>query len=119
MPKFIEKYNKKYGVEPIEKSDAHRPFNKTTDLERLFARQAIRKIAKDLIFSYEGVTYQINVDTSNRFTKMYVNISDRLGKPILIECNGKAYTYTQYPMERSNESKTQGFRLQGVGSLLA
>ena len=105
LPKFIEEYNKKYGVEPREKMNGHRPFNKKIDRERLFAKQATRKIAKDLSFSYEGVTYQLNTDTPNRFTKMHVNILDRPGKPILVECDGKAYTYTRWIGQVSQKPK--------------
>ena len=96
LPKFIETYNKKYGVAPRETENAHRFFSKKVDLDRLFAKQATIKIAKDLSFSYEGVTYQIHVKNPNRFTKMYVDILDRPGKPLLIECNGKGYTYTRW-----------------------
>ena len=105
LPVFIDNYNKKYGVEPREKQDAHRRFNKKVDLDRLFAKQATRKIAKDLSFSYQGVTYQIHVDTPNRFTKMYVNILDRPGKPLLIECAGKGYTYTRWNDQVSQKPK--------------
>lgn len=96
LPKFIDSYNKKYGVEPRETENAHRPFNKNIDLDRLFAKQTTRKLSKNLSFSYEGVTYQIHVKSPNRFTKMYVNILDRPGKPLLIECEGKGYTYTRW-----------------------
>jgi len=105
LPKFIEEYNKKYGVAPGEKEDAHQPFNKKINLERLFAKQAIRKISKDLSFSYEGITYQINTTTPNRFTKMYVKILDRPGKPILVECDGKSYEYKKWGKETSQKPK--------------
>lgn len=105
LPEFIEKYNKDYGVNPKEEEDAHRSFNKKTDLKRLFAKQAIRKIAKDLSFSYEGVTYQIEANSPNRFTKMHVNILNRPGKPILIESGGKTYTYTKWAAQTSQKPK--------------
>ena len=106
LPRFIEEYNKKYGVAPREKFDAHRSFNKQIDLERFFAKQTTRKISKDLIFSYEGITYQINTNTPNRFTKMYVDILDRPGKPILIECDGKTYEYKKWGSQAIQ--KTEG-----------
>lgn len=105
LPKFIEAYNKKYGVPARESKDAHRSFSKKVDLDRLFAKQATRKIAKDLSFSYEGVTYQIHVKNPNRFAKMYVNILDRPGKPLLIECNGKGYTYNRWNDQVSQKPK--------------
>ena len=105
LPKFINNYNKKYGVEPRETENAHLPFNKKVDLDRLFAKQTTRKLSKNLSFSYEGVTYQIHVKSPNRFTKMYVNILERPGKPLLIECDGKGYTYTQWNDQVSQKPK--------------
>lgn len=52
LPKFIDSYNKKYGVETREKENEHRFFNKKVDLDRLFAKQTTRKLSNDLIFSY-------------------------------------------------------------------
>ena len=95
----------KFGIAPREKGDEHRPFNKEIDLERLFARKAARKISKDLSFSYEGVSYQINTDPPNRFTKTHVNILDRPGKPLLIECDGKNYFYKKWGEQPSQKPK--------------
>ena len=41
---FIDQYNKRYGVEPTEPSDAHRPLDPKINLERVFARRATRKV---------------------------------------------------------------------------
>ncbi len=96
LPGFIEEYNGKYGVEPRESTDGHRPIDPEMSLERIFARRSTRKVSKDLSFSYEGVIYQIDTGTPNRFTKANVTILDRPGKPILVECDGKSYAYKKW-----------------------
>ena len=96
LPKFIEKYNQKFGKEAREQEDAHRPLREGDDLERLFARRSTRKLSKSLSFQYEGVFYQVEPDSPNRFRPTHVNILEKEGKPILIESGGKEYPYTQW-----------------------
>ena len=96
LPEFIEAYNEKFGKEPRNSEDAHRPLREEDNLERLFARRAIRKVSKDLSFHYEGVLYQIDPRFRNRFRSTHVNSVERLGKPILLESHGKEYPYTRW-----------------------
>lgn len=94
LPLFIEEYNQKFGKEPRNLEDAHRPLREADNLDRLFARSSVRKISKDLSFSYEGIQYQIEPRFKNRFRATHVTILKRPGKPILIESNGCEYPYT-------------------------
>ena len=94
LPKFLECYNAKFGKKSLDPLDAHRPMRKQDNLERIFARRATRKVSKDLSFQYEGELYQIQANTPNRFRSTYVNIFDRPGKPIIIESQGREYSYS-------------------------
>ena len=85
LPTFIEEYNQKFGKEPRDPEDAHRPMQEGDDLERLFARRTVRRLSKSLSFQYEGVFYQIIPTLPNRFRSTHVNILERSGKPILVE----------------------------------
>jgi hypothetical protein len=96
LPKFIEKYNERYGEKPREKKEGHRPLDLSVNFERIFAKRSTRKVSKDLSFSYKGIVYQIDTDSPNRFTKAYVTILDRPGKPILVERGGKGYAYKEW-----------------------
>jgi hypothetical protein len=96
LPTFIEEYNARYAVQAREATDGHRSLDSAMNLERIFAKRSTRKVLKDLSFSYEGVVYQIDTDTPNRFTKAYVTILDRPGKPILVERDGKNYAYKKW-----------------------
>ena len=96
LPEFIEEYNRKFGKESRTAEDAHRPLRKEDDLERLFARRAIRKLSKSLSFQYEGVCYQVNPVNPNRLRSSHVNIFQRPGKPILVESGGQEHPYTSW-----------------------
>ena len=96
LPRFIEDYNRRFGKEPRDLEDAHRPLRKEDNLERLFARRSTRKISKDLSFQYEGSYYQIQPTLKNRFRPTHVNILAREGKPILVESEGREYAYAQW-----------------------
>lgn len=93
---FIEEYNAKYGVNPRESADSHRALDPEINLEKIFAKRSTRKVSKDLSFSYQGITYQIDTDQPNRFGKSHVTILDRPGKPILVERDGKSYAYKEW-----------------------
>ncbi len=105
LPEFIEEYNHKFGKEPRITEDAHRPLRKEDDLERLFARRAVRKLSKSLGFQYEGLFYQIHPSCPNRLRSTHVNILKRTGKPILIENGGQEYPYTCWDQEPYEKPK--------------
>ncbi|MBX9744376.1 MAG: ISNCY family transposase [Chlamydiales bacterium] len=105
LPIFIEEYNQKFGKEPINPEDAHRPTREGDDLERIFARRSVRKLSKSLSFQYEGTQYQIQPTLPNRFRPTHVNIIERAGKPILIESGGQEYPYTKWETSAMGKPK--------------
>jgi hypothetical protein len=96
LPEFIEEYNRKFGIEAKNPEDAHRPLREEDLLERLFARRSTRKLSKSLSFQFEGVFYQLNPVSPNRFCATYVNILQRPGKPLLVESGGQEQPYTSW-----------------------
>ena len=96
LPLFIEEYNWKFGKEPRESEDAHRPLRAGDDLQRLFARRAVRKLSKSLSFHYEGIEYQLEPNLPNRMKSNYVTILERIGKPILVESGGRECPYSKW-----------------------
>lgn len=93
---YIEEYNEKFGKDPRNIEDAHRPMRTEDDLERIFARRTTRKLSKSLSFQYAGISYQVQPKNLNRFRSMHVNILETPGKPILIESNGEELSYTKW-----------------------
>jgi len=60
LPEFIELYNRKFGVEPVKKENAHRALTLSDDeLDLVLSYQEQRKISKNLEFSLDGNKYQI------------------------------------------------------------
>ena len=60
LPIFIEGYNKRFGVEPANPTDAHRqacPDEEALDL--IFSFQCDRKLSKNLELSYQNNVYQV------------------------------------------------------------
>lgn len=96
LPQFIEDYNERFGKEPRNPEDAHRPMREGDNLERIFARRSIRKLSKNLSFQYEGKAYQLKLQSPNRIRFTSVNILERAGKPILIESGGQELSYTEW-----------------------
>lgn len=96
LPEFIEEYNRKFGVKPRSEEDAHRPMREEDDLERIFAKRAVRKLSKSLSFQYGGMIYQIQPETPHRHRAMYVEIMERPGKPVLIKCGEKEMAYSKW-----------------------
>jgi DNA-binding Lrp family transcriptional regulator len=96
LPEFMADYNERFGQQPRNSEDAHRPMRTEDNLERIFARRSQRKLSKDLSFQYEGTFYQLHPAMPHRFRSTYVTILERLGKPILIESNGTECPYTKW-----------------------
>jgi Homeodomain-like domain len=96
LTEFMNEYNEKFGKPPRNSEDAHRAMRAEDNLERIFARRSTRKLSKDLSFQFEGIFYQIQPKNPNRFRSTYVNILERPGKPILIECKGQELSYTKW-----------------------
>lgn len=59
LPIFMKEYNRKFGKEPRDSENAHRPLRDREDLETVFAQRITRKLSKSLSFQYEGVMYQM------------------------------------------------------------
>ena len=100
LPHFIEDYNRRFGKEPQESGDAHRVLRSEDNLERIFARRAMRKLSKNLSFQYEGTLYQIQTDHPHRFLSTYVDILDTPGKPIVVESRNQEQRYTTWREEQ-------------------
>ena len=64
--------------------------------DRLIKEMRLSKLSKSLSFQYEGVMYQLQPKTPNRFRRTHVNILKRPGKPILVESQGEEQPYVYW-----------------------
>jgi hypothetical protein len=116
LPKFFEKYNKRFKKEAASSEDAHRPMRKQDDLERLYARKDKRKLSKDLTFQHHNALYLIETKTPNRMRYASVDVFWRGLKPIQVEYEGKILKYTKWE-ERIYEKPpiVDAKELEGMG----
>ena len=77
LPEFILEWNKKFAVEPRDRTPAHRPWTKSAeDLDLALARQEGRVLSKALTFSYGGTKYCVKTQgpgTAMRGVKIAVH----------------------------------------------
>lgn len=93
LPEFLEEMNQRFGKEPAEAKDAHRPLRARDDLDRIYARQEPRKLSKNLTFQYRGVLYQVQTKTPQRLKYGAVQVFWRKGLPIEVEYKGAKLDY--------------------------
>lgn len=105
FPEFIKLYNKKFGKDPRDEEDAHRPLREGDNLERVFARHITKKLSKCLSFQHEGMMYQLHPSCPHRFRHTHVTILQRPGKPILVKSDGIEHPYTQWETDMSKKPK--------------
>jgi transposase len=77
LPEFMLEWDKKFAVEPRDKTSAHRPWTKTADdLDLALARREERVLSKALTFSYGGTKYCVKTEgpgTAMRGAKIAVH----------------------------------------------
>lgn len=93
LPKFLEKYNKRFKKLAANPEDAHRAMRKEDDLKRIFARKDQRKLSKDLTFQHHGVLYLIETKIPNRLRYASIDVLWSGDQPIGVEHEGKQLQY--------------------------
>jgi transposase len=59
LPTFRADYNQRFGREPLNPHDAHRPLRDDEDLDLIFTWQEERKLSRNLTFHYKRVMYLV------------------------------------------------------------
>jgi transposase len=59
LPTFRDDYNRRFGREPLNPHDAHRPLRDDEDLDLIFTWQEERKLSRNLTFHYRRVMYLV------------------------------------------------------------
>jgi len=95
---FMERYNKKFAVEPKNAFDAHRKLEKTMEeLDLIFSKQQIRTLSKNLELSYNNVVYQVKTTGEGyglRHAK--VNVCEDLQSNVSLLYRGRKLNYSCY-----------------------
>lgn len=97
VPKFIEKFNKKFGVEPRLKEDMHRALDREKNTEEIFSYYQTRSLSKNLGFQYKNILYQVQSEKmSRRLRKAKVTILEDFGGKIKVTYKGKILEVVPY-----------------------
>ncbi len=59
LPLFRAEYNQRFGREPLNPHDAHRPLRDDEDLDLIFTWQEERKLSRNLTINYKRVMYLV------------------------------------------------------------
>jgi transposase len=59
LPEFIADYNRRFGREPMNPHDAHRPLQPGEDLPQIFTWQEERTMTRNLVVHFRRLTYLI------------------------------------------------------------
>lgn len=91
LPKFIEKYNKRFAKPPKSEQDAHRELTITDEqFSYILSVRETRKLSKNLECAFYHTTFQIQTKTQGRRLKhATVNISEDTNGNITVWYNNK------------------------------
>jgi len=109
---YLPVYNKRFGVEPMEKGDLHRPLPEHIDLDTILCRRTDHTLRNDSTIVHSKKLYQI-LDEIN--TKK-VTVEERINGKMLISYKGKHLKYKQLCQRPAKEKPEQvyGFKVRKV-----
>lgn len=93
LPSFIEKFNEKFAVEPEVIEPAYGQLDPSIELDTIFCRKVERTIINSSAISYNGVYYQLTIDSKRASLppKVKVTVLDSPKIGIKIEYKDKIY----------------------------
>lgn len=104
FPKFIEFFNQKFGVEPKDKTNLHRPLLIRDNLEEIFTVQETRVLSKNLTCQYQNKLYQIQSNRpSYAMRGARVTIKENMEGKIIISYKEKKLLYSIYQEQSKSE----------------
>lgn len=105
LPEFLKEMNLRFGIEPANPEDAHRPLRGKDDLDGMFAKREVRKLSKNLTFQHRGTLYLIQTKTPNRLKHATIEVLYREGEEIEVEYKGKKLAYKKWEEKAYEQPK--------------
>lgn len=101
LPEFIERYNKKFAVEPKNSTDAHVRLRAGQNLDMIFSFQYDRVLSKNLELSYDNVIYQVKTEGQGYALRhARVTVCEALNGGITLIYKGRKLNYTCYKKQK-------------------
>jgi len=92
-PYYPADFNKRFGKEPVNPHDAHRPLRPTDDLDSFFTWQEERKLTKALVLHYKRCKYMLEDTVENRKKCRFY---EGLDGQVEIRCEGRRLEYVVF-----------------------
>lgn len=128
LPKFIKKFNEKFGVKAKNRINAHRPVLKEQNLDEILCIKETRIVSKNLTIQYKNKTYQIDIKQGYEYTmrKAKVVVIEKMNGEIKLKYRGREIDYSVIKINKSTREydtkminkkvdklkKKKGFQLQ-------
>src|ERR1035437_3143861 len=94
LPEFMDKFNKKFGVESIDSKNMHRELLPHEDLNEIFSWQENRTLSKNLTLQYDKALYLMEDSVDNRsLARNKVTVFEYFDGAIKIKCNNRELPY--------------------------
>lgn len=108
LPKYTERFNKKFSVSPKLDVNVHRQLDKNIDLSRILCTKHARVLSKNLTCQYDNTVYQIKTTRSPyALRKTTVTICQRYDDSItILDDKGNKLDYTTIKILPSTQTTT-------------
>ncbi len=93
---YIPKHNRRYGVEPAEPVDVHKPLLPSQDLDAILSIHEDRQVYNDSIVRYDN-RFLLLADGHGLRPRTKVVVEDRLDGTLRIAYRGRYLRFTQVP----------------------
>ena len=94
LESYLPKYNARFAVKPLRKTNLHKPVPKHLNLEEIFCVKEYRSISNGFTYQWRNRIFLIK-NPSITMKKQRVCIMERFNGEILLKLNGKALSFTE------------------------
>ncbi len=91
LESYLPGFNRRFGVEPLDPSDLHRPLPERTDLDKILCVRTIHALRNDFTVVHEKKFYQIQETLRTKD----VTVEERTNGSLLITHKGRSLRYTE------------------------
>lgn len=92
---FMDDFNQRFAVVPVDSRDAHRPLLPKDELDRIFTRQVTRTLSKNLTLQHNKVVYQIQTARPGyALRNARVMVHEQADGEIIIRYKGRLLEHT-------------------------
>jgi transposase len=103
MSEYREDYNRRFAVMPRSNHDAHRPLQKTENLDLILSHQETRILSRNLTIQYRKIIYQIQTQRpSYALMNARVTVCENVQGEVNILYRGRPLDYTVYQKQEKH-----------------